>query len=178
MTSRMTKRGTALRYTLLTLILIILAGPLLWQLSLSLKGPGDQLYARPPRLVPTDPTLDNYREVTRLVPVLRYLLNSTLVALISVTANVIGATCAGFALARLRFRGRGAALGAFVAALNVLLMRNAFLAIPAALEEASLIDGANVWQRFVRICGRRSRARSRSSPSSPSSRPGTTSCGR
>ncbi|MEU2433780.1 carbohydrate ABC transporter permease [Streptomyces sp. NPDC007861] len=181
-------RGAALRYTALVLMFVVLVGPFVWQLSLSFKGVGDDLYTRPPQLVPSDPTLGNYAEVTRLVPVLRYLLNSTTVALISVAANVIGATCAGFALARLRFRGRGAALSVFVvallvpaeiivvaqfllmrsmglndtllgvalptavAALNVLLMRNAFLAVPAALEEASLIDGANVRQRFLRIC--------------------------
>lgn len=38
-----------------------------------------------------------------------------------------------------------------VGALNVLLMRNAFQAIPKALDEAAMIDGANAWQRFLRI---------------------------
>ncbi|KAA2250132.1 carbohydrate ABC transporter permease [Solihabitans fulvus] len=38
-----------------------------------------------------------------------------------------------------------------VSALNVLLMRNAFAGLSYAVEEASLIDGANAWQRFTRI---------------------------
>lgn len=177
-----------LRYATLVLVFVILVGPFVWQLSLSFKGVGDNLYTRPPQLLPSDPTLDNYREAVRRVPVLDYLLNSAIVALMSVAANVVGASCAGFALARLRFRGRGAALSVFVlallvpgeiiivaqfllmrslglnntllgvalptavAALNVLLMRNAFLSLPAALEEAAVIDGANVWKRFSLIC--------------------------
>jgi len=177
-----------LRYATLILVFGILVGPFVWQLSLSFKGVGDNLYTRPPQLLPSDPTLDNYREAVRRVPVLDYLLNSAIVALMSVAANVVGATCAGFALARLRFRGRGAALSVFVlallvpgeiiivaqfllmrslglnntllgvalptavAALNVLLMRNAFLSLPVALEEAAVIDGANVWKRFSLIC--------------------------
>lgn len=180
--------GTALRYLVLVLMVVLLAGPLLWQLSLSLKGAGDALYDRPPRLIPTDPTLANFGAVLDRVPVLRYLGNSALVALMAVVGNIVGATLAGYALARLRFRGRAVATAVFVAALlvpvetvivsqflvvrslgltdtllgvvlpgavaalNVLLMRNAFAGLPDELEEAATIDGANAWQRFLRIC--------------------------
>jgi len=180
--------GTVARYTVLLLMVVLLAGPMLWQLSLSLKGAGDALYERPPRLVPTDPTLSNFTAVLDRVPVLRYLGNSAAVAVMAVGGNIVGATLAGYALARLRFRGRGAMTGLFVAALlvpvetvivsqflivrsmgltdtllgvvlpgavaalNVLLMRNAFAGLPDELEEAAVIDGANAWQRFRRIC--------------------------
>ncbi|WP_412541209.1 carbohydrate ABC transporter permease [Longispora sp. K20-0274] len=36
-------------------------------------------------------------------------------------------------------------------AINVLLLRNAFLALPREVEEAAVMDGANAWQRFRRI---------------------------
>ncbi|RMI12714.1 carbohydrate ABC transporter permease [Cellulomonas triticagri] len=185
---RRPRRGTVARYAVLCLMVVLLAGPLLWQLSLSLKGAGDTLYERPPRLIPTDPTLTNFTDVLDRVPVLRYVGNSALVALMAVVGNIVGATLAGYALARLRFRGRGIATGVFVAALlvpietvivsqflvvrslgltdtllgvvlpgavaalNVLLMRNAFAGLPDELEEAAVIDGANAWQRFLRIC--------------------------
>ncbi|WP_454051068.1 carbohydrate ABC transporter permease [Cellulomonas sp. Marseille-Q8402] len=180
--------GTVVRYLVLLLMVVLMAGPMLWQLSLSLKGAGDALYERPPRLIPQDFTLSNFTEVLDRVPVVRYLGNSMVVAAMAVTANIVGATCAGYALARLRFRGRGVATGVFVAALlvpietvivsqfllvrsmgladtllgvvlpgavaalNVLLMRNAFAALPRELEEAAVVDGANAWQRFTRIC--------------------------
>jgi multiple sugar transport system permease protein len=185
---RRMRGSTVLRYAILLLMVVLLAGPLLWQLSLSLKGAGDALYDRPPRLIPVDPTLSNFTDVLDRVPVLRYVGNSALVAVMAVTANIVGATLAGYALARLKFRGRGAATAVFVAALlvpvetvivsqflvvrqlgltdsllgvvlpgavaalNVLLMRNAFAGLPDELEEAAVIDGANAWQRFLRIC--------------------------
>ncbi|GAB3262261.1 carbohydrate ABC transporter permease [Kineosporia babensis] len=184
----MTRGQKALRYGVLLGFFLLLAGPLLWQLSLSLKGAGDDLYAQPPQLVPSDPTLGNYSDVLDRVPVLRYVANSGLVALMVVGGNVIGATLAGYALARMKFRFRGLVTGLFVvallvpiesiiiaqfllvrssgladtllgvalptcvAALNVLLMRNAFQAIPPELEEAARVDGAGVWRRFWYIC--------------------------
>ncbi|MFG2357870.1 carbohydrate ABC transporter permease [Streptomyces sp. NPDC048521] len=42
----------------------------------------------------------------------------------------------------------GVVLPSCVSALNVLLMRNAFLNLPHEVEEAAYVDGANVWQRF------------------------------
>ena len=179
---------SVVRYTILLLMFALLAGPLLWQLSLSLKGPGDDIYVSPPQLLPDDPTFDHYVEVTQRLPLVRYFFNSLVVAVLVVVGNVVGATLAGYALGRLRFRGRGAAtlvfvaallvpietviiaqfllirsldlndtlfgvaLPGMVAALNVLLMRNSFMAVPRELEEAAVIDGANTWQRFTRVC--------------------------
>ncbi|MGY5764275.1 carbohydrate ABC transporter permease [Brachybacterium sp. DNPG3] len=185
---RRRRSGTITRYVVLVVMLVVLAGPLLWQLSLSLKGPGDDLYAQPPQLLPTDPTLSNFTDVIARIPVLAFVLNSFVVAAIVIIGNLVLATAAGFALARLRWRLRPVATGVFVAAmlvpleaiiiaqfllvrsmgltdtllgvalpmlvtpLNVLLMRNAFLGIPEEIEEAAVVDGANAWQRFLRIC--------------------------
>ncbi|MEV6150225.1 carbohydrate ABC transporter permease [Nonomuraea sp. NPDC052129] len=179
--------GLVGRYLILILMAVLLAGPLLWQLSLSLKGAGDDLYARPPELIPGHPTPANFATVLDRIPVPHYLVNSLMVAAMAVAGNVVGATCAGYALGKLRFRGRGVAAGIFVAALlvpaetvlisqfllvrgaglantllgvvlptivaalNVLLMRNAFANLPAEFDEAAVIDGANAWQRFIRV---------------------------
>jgi len=116
-----------------------------------------------------------------------YAWNSLKVATANVVANCVGSALAGYALARLRYRGRRAATLAFIlamlvpvegiiiaqfttmrelglnntligvvlpgciGAMNVLLMRNAFLNLPYEIEEAAYVDGANVWQRFLRI---------------------------
>jgi multiple sugar transport system permease protein len=42
----------------------------------------------------------------------------------------------------------GVWLPGFVGAINVLVMRGAFLAVPREIEDAGLIDGASEWQRF------------------------------
>ncbi|MGW2818628.1 carbohydrate ABC transporter permease [Streptomyces sp. NPDC001415] len=177
----------AVRYVALVLVLLIMTGPFLWQLSTSLKGTTEDIYTSPPRLLPEHPTFANYRGVADIIPVWDFILNSVKVALSNVLTNVAGAAMAGYALSRLRFKGRGAAGIVFVLALlvpmeatmlaqfatmrslelnntlvavvlpgcigamNVLLMRNAFDNIPYEIEEAAIVDGANVWQRFTRI---------------------------
>lgn len=180
--------GQVIRYILLVLAFLVIAAPLLWQISLSFKGQGDDLYARPPYLTPHDPTFQNYREAFHQLPILHYVGNSVIVAALDIAGNIVGASTAGYALARLKFRGRGVVTGIIVAGLlvpteaviisqflivrnlglantllavalpglvtpiNLLLMRNAFLGIPKELEEAAILDMANAWQRFWRVC--------------------------
>lgn len=183
----MSPREKVARYLLLCLVLVITVGPFLWQLSTSLKGLSEDIYTETPDLIPTDPTLANYVRVSEQIPVWGYAVNSLIVAVIVVAGNAIGATLAGFALARLRFRGAklvfalilatlvlpgevtiisqyvtvrslgfadtlvGVALPGTVAMLNILLMRAAFQAIPSELDDAAIVDGANAWQRLLRV---------------------------
>ncbi|MEU9131478.1 carbohydrate ABC transporter permease [Kitasatospora sp. NPDC048540] len=177
----------AVRYLLLALVLLLTVGPFLWELSTSLKGADEDIWTRSPGFLPHHPTLANYATVADTVPVWTYALNSLVVAAVTVAGNAVGATLAGFALARLRFRGSRAVLGLFLATLvlpgevtivsqyvtvrslgladtlvgvalpgaigmlNVLLMRTAFRAVPAELDAAALVDGANAWQRLVHV---------------------------
>lgn len=177
----------ALRYLLLLAVLALTVGPFLWQLSTSLKGPTEDIYSSPPTFLPGHPTGHNYARVADIIPVWDYALNSLKVATANVVTNCVGSALAGYALARLRYRGRrattvvfvlamlvpvegiviaqfttmrelglnntlvGVVLPGAVGAMNVLLMRNAFRNLPYEIEEAAYVDGANVWQRFVRI---------------------------
>ncbi|MGW1290256.1 carbohydrate ABC transporter permease [Streptomyces sp. NPDC002586] len=175
------------RYLLLLGVLALTVGPFLWQLSTSLKGPTEDIYGSPPSLLPAHPTLHNYTRVADTIPVWDYALNSLKVATANVATNCVGSALAGYALARLRFRGRrgttlafvlamlvpvegiviaqfttmrelglnntliGVVLPGAIGAMNVLLMRGAFRALPYEIEEAAYVDGANVWQRLLRI---------------------------
>ncbi len=103
------------RYLLLAFVLLITIGPFLWQLSTSLKGPGEDIYTRTPVLLPAEPTFANYVTAAETVPILGFARNSLVVAAIVVVGNVVGTTMAGYALARLRFRGRNLVLGAMLA---------------------------------------------------------------
>jgi putative chitobiose transport system permease protein len=176
-----------LRYVLLVFVLLITVGPFLWELSTSLKGAGEDIYTATPQLIPHQPTLNNYVRVAEAVPVWRYIGNSLIVAALTVGGNILFATLAGYAIARLRFRGRGIVLGLFlstlvlpgevtiisqfvtvrdmgladsllgvalpgmVAALNVLLLYNAFRMLPDDIDQAAVVDGANAWQRLIRV---------------------------
>ncbi|MFH8336544.1 carbohydrate ABC transporter permease [Streptomyces sp. AM6-12] len=176
-----------LRYVLLIAVLALTVGPFVWQLSTSFKGPTEDIFSSPPEFLPSHPTLHNYERVTETIPVWDYALNSLKVAAASVVTNCVGSALAGYALARLRYRGRrvaalvfvlamlvpaegiiiaqfttmreiglnntliGVMLPGSIGALNVLLMRNAFRNLPYEIEEAAYVDGAHVWQRFLRI---------------------------
>ncbi len=113
--STMSRRETVVRYALLVVVLLITIGPFLWQLSTSLKGSGEDVYTATPTFVPQDPTFDNYLAAFETVPVLGFARNSLVVAGITIAGNAIGATMAGYALARLRFRGARLIMGAILA---------------------------------------------------------------
>ena len=105
------------RYGLLVFVLFISIGPFLWQLSTSLKSTSEDIYTRIPQLWPSQPTLDNYVRVMDAIPVMQFIGNSLFVAVFAVGGNVVFSTLAGFALSRLRFRGRKIVIGLFLATL-------------------------------------------------------------
>jgi multiple sugar transport system permease protein len=118
----MSKKAIAakiVQYIILILIFLLLVGPFVWELSLSLKGRGDNVYAVPPYLIPKTPTLDNYAKVFAQVPVFRYMLNTLIVAAFSVAGNVIFSTMAGYALGRLKWHGRGFVFALFMATMVI-----------------------------------------------------------
>ena len=111
--------GASGRYLLLLLVLVISVGPFAWQISTSLKGPAESIFAFPPSFVPESPTFDNYRAVWSVLPVGRYLLNSSFVAIAAVVGNCLFGAMAGYALARMHFRGRQTLFALMIATLVI-----------------------------------------------------------
>ena len=99
-------RHLTLSYVLLVLVLALSITPFLWLLSTALKGPGDNIFAFPPELIPGEPTLANFVKVFQTIPLLVYFKNSLLVVAATVTFNVVLALMAAYPLARMRFRGK------------------------------------------------------------------------
>jgi multiple sugar transport system permease protein len=93
-------------YLLLTGYAVVTLVPFLWALSASFK-PLSEIVSGGANFLPHQFTLENYRQVFLQEPLfLRWLLNSVTIA-VSVTAlNLMLNSMAGYALARLRFRGR------------------------------------------------------------------------
>jgi len=79
--------------------------PLLWMLAASFMAPGEAS-AYPPPLVPSHPTLANYRELFARAGMGRYLANSMLLAVAATALSLVFSGMAGYAFAKLRFRGR------------------------------------------------------------------------
>ncbi|MEV2213355.1 carbohydrate ABC transporter permease [Streptomyces sp. NPDC050997] len=87
----------------LALCALLTLGPVIWTVSTSLRTPAES-FDLPPKIIPTDPTVDAYREVFDQIDVWLYALNSTLVTALIAAGQMITAGLAGYAFARLEFR--------------------------------------------------------------------------
>lgn len=96
-------RGWA-RTTMVGLITAVLMVPFLWMVSISFKGP-TETYSYPPTLIPANPTLENYFQVWTASNLAVGMVNSLVVAVLAVVGNAIGAVAAGYAFAKVDFRG-------------------------------------------------------------------------
>jgi multiple sugar transport system permease protein len=94
------KNGFVILFILCTL------APFLWTLSTSFKTP-QEILAYPPKLIPTDWSLQNYISVLTEGGFSRYVLNSVIVTLLTVVLTVIASLFAGYAAARFEFPGKG-----------------------------------------------------------------------
>ena len=106
-------------HIILILVCILSLIPFLWLLSTALKGRSENIFAYPPIFIPQDFTLDNFREVLKLVPIIKYVINSFIVAASTVVLNVILSALAGYPLARMEFKGKKIAFFAILATIMV-----------------------------------------------------------
>jgi putative chitobiose transport system permease protein len=113
------RKRALLRYLALLAWGAVTVGPFLWLLSTALKGPTENLFANPPQLLPAQPTLDNFARVLESQPMFSYLGNSLQVALLAVFFNLLFASMAGYALARLSFSGKRWVFGALLATMMI-----------------------------------------------------------
>jgi len=92
----------------LIIISMVCLLPVVWAISSSLKG-REELYMATPTLIPRNPTLGNYEWMLTRADMSRLplnLWNSIKVSVGSVIIQCITASMAGFAFARLKFKGR------------------------------------------------------------------------
>ncbi len=177
----------------LIIVTIISIGPFIWLISTALKSPGENIFSYPPKFIPDMITFQNFIDAWNAVPFMGYIINSTIVAIMTIVLNLIFSALAAYPLARMEFKGKnfsffallatmmvpfqvimiplylltlrlnlvdsasnfagfwGLVLPFGVSAFGILLMRQAFLAIPKELEEAAIIDGCNVFQIWYRV---------------------------
>lgn len=75
--------------------------------------PIDELFAFPPKFFVTKPTLDNFRGLMKAsqtsgIPLSRYVFNSIIVTLSDVVLSIVLSTSTGFALSKMKFKGKDA----------------------------------------------------------------------
>ena len=170
-------------YVVLTVGGLVMIFPFVWQLIMSLSTQAE-VTGVPPSLLPASPQWGNFAAVFDLLPFVDQFLVSVGVTALRVIVQLILCAMAGYAFARMQFRGRGIlfalllsilmvpnqiylipqysiiqgmgllntvlgiAMPGLFSAFGTFLLRQHFVALPAELEEAARLDGANPWQIF------------------------------
>ncbi len=193
------RRG--LNYAFLSVIAFLMAFPFIWMVSTTFKSSGS-IFSLPPTLIPDkllQPDMfSSYEVLFTEHNFTRYTLNSFYVSFMASIGQLITSSLAGFAFARMQFRGKNILFGLllataliptevtiipefllairvfdpimeffggawmdtfnplivpsfFVGTTGTFLLREFFSSIPKELEEAAVVDGANVFQIYLRI---------------------------
>jgi multiple sugar transport system permease protein len=95
----------AVVYGLLLAGMLIALVPMLWMVSASFMQTGEAS-TYPPHFLPRAPTLEHYRALFTRLDLGRYALNSAFVAIVVTLISLFINAAAGYAFAKLRFRGR------------------------------------------------------------------------
>ena len=100
---------SVLSYALLIAFAFITIFPFVWMLSTSFKSQ-QAIFSLPPELIPDllgkEGMWDNYTEILTKHNFVRYTFNSFFVATSAALGQVVTSSLAGFAFARLKFRGK------------------------------------------------------------------------
>lgn len=108
----------AVRHLVLIVASVIFFGPFVWMGLTSLKTAAEAL-AFPPTFLPTEWRPDNFTNLFSTVPFGLYLANSAIVTIGATVGQIVTSLAAGYAFARLRFRGSGILFIVLLAALLV-----------------------------------------------------------
>jgi multiple sugar transport system permease protein len=96
---------TVVKYGILCLGSAFMVIPFFWLFSASLMTP-QELIADTPRWLPETPQWQNYIEVPKRIPILRFYWNSFLTAGLGTLGVLLTSSLAGFAFGKIRFPGR------------------------------------------------------------------------
>lgn len=108
----------ALSFVVLASAAIAIVAPFLWIFRGAVSPTDAELYRLPPSL-PFDATMVNFGKVFGQVPFAQFAFNSIIVATSTTLLQLITCSTAGYAFARLRFRGKNLAFGIVIGALMI-----------------------------------------------------------
>jgi len=92
-------------YSLLAVGALSMLLPFAWMFLTSLMTQ-EQIFSYPPEIIPNPLHAQNYPEVAKAIPVVTYFFNSAVVAVITTIGQLVIASMAGYAFARIEFKHR------------------------------------------------------------------------
>jgi multiple sugar transport system permease protein len=113
---------------------LVMAFPFLWMASSALKN-DVEAFATPPTIWPHKPTLINFHHAFALADFPRLFMNSLIVSVIATLLQVFTSGLAGYAFARMHFRGKNVLFLVYLATMMVPLQ---VIVVPLFLEMRAL----------------------------------------
>jgi multiple sugar transport system permease protein len=111
--------GSILAWAFLTVGAVLMVAPFAWLVATMLR-PVAETFTLPPRWIPTQFDLTNLQQLlARDVPLLRLYSNSAFISLVCAGGLTATASMAGYAFAKLRFRGRNVLFAILLLALMI-----------------------------------------------------------
>ena len=107
MSRDLSPRARVALYGLLCVLAVPFIFPTWWMVTSSVK-PVSKIFAFPPSLIPTDVSFAAYRDVFTAQPFARQYFNSMYIAAVVTVGTMAVSAMAGYAFARIRFRGQNA----------------------------------------------------------------------
>ncbi|MDR5700473.1 carbohydrate ABC transporter permease [Agromyces aerolatus] len=133
-------RGSAVGSTITHLVLavggLIMVFPFVWQILMSLST-NAQVMSVPPSIWPGELQFENYAEVFRKIPFLDQLTMSVVITVLRTVGQLVLCTLAGYAFARMAFRGKNLI---FAVILSLLMVPPQIYLIPQYL----IVQGAGL----------------------------------
>lgn len=165
---------------------LLILSPIIYALNISLMKTADIL-SIPAKFFPRSLTIENYKLAINTTPLLRYMINSLLIATITSIVRIIIASLAAYGFSFFEFRLKkilftlvlftilmpgkvlvvsnyqtvsslglintylGIMVVFFVNALNIFMLRQAFMTFPKELKEASELDGLSNFGFYRKI---------------------------
>lgn len=143
-------RSSSERAINIALIVLLAAGsvvmllPFAWMLSTSLKQPSE-IFTYPIQWIPEQLRFQNFTEALTVLPFPRFFLNSFIVAIAVTVIDLLTASLAAFAFARLKFKGRDAL---FIVYLATLMIPSQVTLIPSFII-VRLLGWYNTYQALI-----------------------------
>lgn len=135
--------GSVIWYVLLFVVVALSLGPIVWMMSTSFK-PESDIVTINIEWIPKTFTLENYRNVLAQYAILRWGVNSLIVATAATLLALLLSSLSGYALARMEFRGRNAI---FLIIISMLFIPMQITVVPLFL----LFSGVNLVDNYLAL---------------------------
>jgi multiple sugar transport system permease protein len=107
MSRDLSARTKVVLYGIMLVLCLPFIFPTWWMVTSSFKANAD-IFAFPPKLIPTDVSFKAWGDVFRMQPFAQQYFNSAYIALVVTLGTLVVAALAGYAFAKIRFRGQNA----------------------------------------------------------------------